>query len=429
MKVIRTLLLIFLSPGISFGQTALTGNAKSIILTPPLEMQYTLGGYGARMNKPAEAIHDDIKAKALVISDGAKKHVTVTLDVVGLPPTVKPLVVKQLQGTGWNENNILLLPSHSHSSLEMLAMNDKNIFDNAAIGIFQQELLDFVVDKISNLIRETDMDLKPISVGTEQIKLEGLNRNRRGDETVDQELTVTRIDLVDGKPLAAMINWTAHPTIMDEHDMWVSGGWPGYLQRELEAWIGNDVIAMYYNGAEGNQSVIAESHGSHYEQAEYYGREMARHSLSLYEKIVPKPNPIFQYDLQKIDLPPLKAHPNFMQTGGEEYQLNEAQIQGLLQQVFPTYTYIPVLQLGDLMIVGAPGELFAEIGLNIKSQIKKTGIPCPVIGGLANEWVSYIMPEEEYHQGGYESSMSFYGPNLGSIIQKSMIQTAKNIQQ
>ncbi len=428
MKSIQTLFLIFLSSGIAIGQSALLGNAKSIVLTPPLEMQYTLGGYGARMNKPAEAIHDDVKAKALVINDDNKKYVIVTLDVVGLPPNVKPLVVEQLKGTGWNENNILLLPSHSHSSLEMLAINDKNIFENAAIGIFQKELLDFVVDKISNLIRETDMDLKPISVGTKQIKLEGVNRNRRGDESVDQELTVTRIDLENGDPLAVLVNWTAHPTIMDEHDMWVSGGWPGYLQRELESWIGKDIVAMYYNGAEGNQSVIAEPHSSHYEKAEYYGRKMAKQSLSLYEEIAPNPNPVFRYDLQKIDLPPLKAHPNFMQTGGTEYQLNEAQIQGLLQQIFPTYTFIPVLQLGGLMIVGAPGELFAEIGLDIKSQLKRKGVPYPVIGGLANEWVSYIMPEEEYNQGGYEASMSFYGPNLGAVIQQSMIRTAQNIQ-
>ena len=87
-----------------------------------------------------------------------------------------------------------------------------------------------------------------------QVVLNDLNRNRRGDESVDRELTVTRIDDLNDEPVVVLVNWTAHPTIMDEHDMWVSGGWPGYLQRELEAWIGNDVVAMYYNGAEGDQS-------------------------------------------------------------------------------------------------------------------------------------------------------------------------------
>ena len=55
----------------------------------------------------------------------------------------------------------------------------------------------------------------------------------------------------------------------------VSGGWPRYLQRELEAWIGQDVVAMDYNWAEIDQSVTAGGAGSHNEKAEIYGREIA----------------------------------------------------------------------------------------------------------------------------------------------------------
>jgi hypothetical protein len=43
----------------------LTASVSTIDITPPLEMKYTLGGYGERMNKPAEGIHDRIFAKAL----------------------------------------------------------------------------------------------------------------------------------------------------------------------------------------------------------------------------------------------------------------------------------------------------------------------------------------------------------------------------
>ena len=39
------------------------------------------------------------------------------------------------------------------------------------------------------------------------------------------------------------------------------------------------------------------------------------------------------------------------------------------------------------------------------------------IGGLANEWISYILTEDQYvNGGGYEASISFYGPKLGEII-------------
>ncbi len=407
-----------------FAQSTTRGNAKSVIITPPLELKYTLGGYGARMSKPAEGIHDDIKAKALVLDDGKKKMAVVTMDIVGFPPNVRPLVAQRLAGTGWTLDNILLLPSHSHSSLEMSAINNKNVFGMPAIGIFQPKLLAFVVKELAKLIKETDQGLVPLKVGTGQVILEGLNRNRRGDETIDKELTVTRIDKMDGKPLAVLVNWTAHPTIMDEHDMWVSGGWPGYLQRELEDWIGEDVVAMYYNGAEGDQSVVTSMGNSHYERAEYYGRRIAKETLDLYRKIEVSKEVSFNFNSQKIALPPRVPHPSFMETGGEEYQLSEEKVQVLLNQLFPATTYITAFSLGELMIVGAPGEMIAELGVSIKASLKDQGFKYPVIGGLANEWISYILTESEYKQGGYETSVSFYGPTLGEEVQREMLRTA-----
>jgi len=53
----------------------LVGNVASIDLTPDLSMKFALGGYGSRMSKPAEAVHDRIWAKALVLKEVDKKYV------------------------------------------------------------------------------------------------------------------------------------------------------------------------------------------------------------------------------------------------------------------------------------------------------------------------------------------------------------------
>ena len=164
-----------------------------------------------------------------------------------------------------------------------------------------------------------------------------------------------------------------------------------------------------------------------HEKAEYYGRKIAKYTLNVYEGISPSEKTFFAYSQNEIELPDRTPHPDFMQTGGEEYQLDEQKIQILLEQVFPTSTFISALRVGDLLIVGAPGELIAELALDIKSELKKEGVTYPVIGGLANEWISYILTEDEYHQGGYETSASFYGPTLGEVIRVEMINTAKNL--
>jgi len=404
--------------------SAIEANVAVIKLTPPLELGYTLGGYGARMSKPAEGIHDDIWAKALVLHDAGKKYAIVTLDILGLPPNVKPQVIEKLNKSGWTEENIMLLPSHSHASLEMFALNDKNIFGLAPIGIFQPELLDFVVKSLADLIKSADQDLQPVKIGSHSKLIEGLNRNRRGAPFVDKTLTVTRIDHINGQPMTILVNWTGHPTIMDENDMLVSGGWPGYLQRELEDWIGQGVVAMFYNGPQGDQSVIAEGAGSNFEKAEKYGRSMAINVLNIYSNINPAENIRFSYNYKIIPLPDREAHPDFMETGGKEYGLDEEKINVLLNQVFPVQTSIGACRLGDLLIVGAPGELIAELGLNVKDNLKTRGIKYPAIGGLANQWISYILSEKEYHKGGYESSVSFYGKDLGNVIVRGMMETA-----
>ncbi len=406
-------------------QEPLKGNAKSITITPPLEIGYTLGGYGARMSKPAQGIHDDIKAKALVLSDGSKKFAIITMDMLGFPPNVRPMIAEKLSQSGWKAENIMLLPSHTHTSLEMFALNNRNIFGMAAIGIFQPELLDFIVEKLALLIEDTDRQLVPVKTGTGQVSLENLNRNRRGATSVDRELTVTRVDDLNDNPMAILVNWTAHPTIMDADDMWVSGGWPGYLQRELEDWIDDDIVAMYYNGAVGDQSVIARRGGSNYEKAEYYGRTIAKEALSLYQNIVPSGNTVLEVVSREITLPSKKPHPSFMQTGGAEYQLDESKIQALLDHIFPGTTQITALQVGGLMIIGAPGEIIAELGLATKNELRNLGVKNPVIGGIANEWLSYILTVEEYEKGGYESSVSFYGPGLGQVIYDGMLETGR----
>ncbi len=406
----------------------LTANVSSVDITPPLSMKYTLGGYGERMNKPAEGIHDHIWAKALTMKKGDCKYALITLDILGLPQNVKSELVKRLSGTGWSNKNMMLLPSHSHGSLEMAALNSKNILNNPNLGIFQPELLHFLLDKLENLVKEADRNYQPVKIGTGSAMLEGLNRNRRKDPDIDKELTVTRIDLKNGKPLAVLVNWTAHPTFLGGTDMLVSAEWPGYLQSELQHLIGKGVTAMYFNGAEGDQSTILSSPKKGYEKIEIYGKIIANKAFDLYQTIKPGKVKAFEYAYRTITLPEHAAHPSFMKTGGEEYGLNEKTVKIVMDVLAPKETGLGALRIGDLLISGVPGEMTAGLGLNIKKTVATAGIKHVVIGGLASEWISYILSSDQYiHGEGYESSVSFYGPGLGELISKEVIKTAQSM--
>jgi hypothetical protein len=271
-----------------------------------------------------------------------------------------------------------------------------------------------------------------VTLGTTSKQIPGWNRNRRGDPETDDELTITRIDTLDGKPLAVLVNFTAHPTFMSENEMLFSGDWPGHLQRALEAVIGQNVTVMYYNGAQGDQSPVSrpESGESRWERSERYGTDLALVAADAWRTIPTQRDVPFDFHRHAFDLPKRQWHPDFMSTGGAEYGLSEAIMDDVLAAMSPTQTTSGVLQLGELLIVGIPGEMAAGLGLQIKSDAKAiTGAKHPVIGGLANEWIGYILTADEYTSGGgYEASMSFYGPELGERITQGALDSVRQLE-
>jgi hypothetical protein len=67
-------------------------------------------------------------------------------------------------------------------------------------------------------------------------------------------------------------------------------------------------------------------------------------------------------------------------------------------------TYISAMRIGELALVGLPGEIFVEHGLAIKqrSPFKHT---CVV--ELANDWIGYIPTTRAFTEGSYETELIY----------------------
>ncbi|MCK5644286.1 MAG: hypothetical protein KAJ19_26035, partial [Gammaproteobacteria bacterium] len=77
-------------------------------------------------------------------------------------------------------------------------------------------------------------------------------------------------------------------------------------------------------------------------------------------------------------------------------------------------TEIQLLAIGDIYILGLPGEVLVEIGLEIK---QKAGIENLFIISIANDTIGYVCPEIAYKQGGYEpTSATKLAPGAGEHI-------------
>ena len=68
--------------------------------------------------------------------------------------------------------------------------------------------------------------------------------------------------------------------------------------------------------------------------------------------------------------------------------------------------------MGDeLAIVGLPGEVFAELGLDLRAR---SPFPHTLVLGLANEAIGYVPTRRAYDEGGYEPTSSRLQPGGGS---------------
>ena len=385
----------------------------------PLEegIETQLGGYGDRAGKPAEGVHDTIYGKAAVFAFDGKKCALLTLDVCHLPRAVVDETIEKAAIPELTYETVMMVASHSHAGLEGMSMDPRNIANNPHIGIFKPEILNFVAARLAQALQEANAGLQPVTMGAGAVTVPGMNRNRRheGDPT-DEDMTVVRFDTTDGKPLIALVNYTAHGTIMTSDIMHVSGGWAGVMQRTVEDLLGSGVTCMYTNGPEGDVAPAGYTGGSRWEMAEQYGRRIGEKAATVAEAIGTKPVTEFEQTMRWVELPGKQAAPDFMKIAGDEYHVSEEQLQMLLDQMWPTQAPLYGLRIEDFAMVTFPGEPITAIGLPVKQTLRANGIQYPAVAALTNDLIGYILTEEEYHKSGYEVTASFYGPGLGAII-------------
>ena len=73
-------------------------------------------------------------------------------------------------------------------------------------------------------------------------------------------------------------------------------------------------------------------------------------------------------------------------------------------------------RLGDIGLVGVPGEMFARLGLDLRSR---SPFPHTCIVGLANEPLGYIPDRQAYEDGGYQTwpaGHSIMAPGTGEAM-------------
>jgi hypothetical protein len=93
---------------------------------------------------------------------------------------------------------------------------------------------------------------------------------------------------------------------------------------------------------------------------------------------------------------------------------------------------IEVMLLGidgpGVVLVGQPGEVFAQTGVSLRRDLRAAGVRHPFVVGYANGWRAYLTPREAYADGGYEVDWARavgHAPSLQDDIRSALLACAQ----
>jgi len=387
-------------PGLARDGNLRAGAAVADITPPKSTWNVMMAGYFNPQQTPQGA-HDKLHAKALVVDNGQVRLCIVTTDLLSIPINLRNATLAKLSpSAGLAPERVLMCASHTHSGPGGLT---EMTFAAQFLGGFRPDLADFVAAKIARAIEAAAARLRPATWGCAAENVAGFTHNRRGNQTINPRFAVIRVDGTDRKPIALLVNFGTHPVFLDDDNRLFSADFVGYMLGAIEARRGG--VAMFANGAQGDQNPDQdEKLTTAYARAEAYGKRMALEAMRIAARA------------------PTRR------------QAALASILGDLQLPKPTVDIetrlVPIMavRISDVLLLGVPGEATAEVGLEIEKRARQFGFELPIVIGLANDEISYILSREDYLRGEYEAKMSFFGADLGPLMVKAMTDLASRIQ-
>jgi neutral ceramidase len=363
----------------------LKAGAATADITPPVGIP--MWGYAVRHDAPSVGVRDELYARAVVLDDGDEKLLIVSLDLGRAPARASTARIRE-RLRAQNINHMLLVASHTHHG-PVMELDD--------IPDVKNPYTRTVEDRICDLAAKALKDAAPARVGV-AAKLSELNRNRhskRADAPVDKTLTVLRVETTDGKPIATLVNFAAHPTMLDAKLLEFSAEWPGAMAKRVQEATG--APCLFLQGASGDLTTKPPQSGT----PDDFGAAVAEEVLAQSKTIT-----------CNIDRPNLKAmreefrFPCLLQVGDPlvKFSLQSIFFPGLVafyereyrEAVRPEVTTIVLTdQLG---LVGFSGEMFCGHALSLRRRARMDHL---LICGYCNDYQQYFPTIEAISEGGY----------------------------
>ncbi|WP_404710016.1 hypothetical protein [Sphingomonas sp. MMS24-J13] len=359
----------------------------------------------ASLPEGTDGVHDPVFVRAIVVDNGATRAALVSVDTIGIPTDVWARVSRRIeQQLGIPARNLMLGATHTHSAFLRGAP-------------FEDGVVRAVADATKRLQPATiayGTGVSYINVNRNMIDpathrwTEGPNYDGPSDKTV----AVVRFSDTAGKPIAVYYNYAVHAVLSGQLDQ-VSADIPGATSGYIEDSLGPDTVAVWSEGAAGDQNPIYFQQT--YDLREWRIRDYAKRGIDISNTMLPggkglnKQDPavvrLMNQQRQMVvsmgqmlgeevlhvvrttpDRPFARASIEGAQStitcpGRTRIDSGRAGSPGHYEDAGPVPIRLSMVALGDIVIGGVDAELFTTIGQRLKqeSPFKRT-----ILATLAN---------------------------------------------
>jgi neutral ceramidase len=432
-------------------QSSYQVGAATADITPPVGTPLA-GNF--RDDYASRGVKEPLRSRALVVRQGDRAVALIAADLVTAPDALVARVRQEVQNScGLAPQQVMVAATHTHSgpAVEPVAGPD------VSAAVIEQVLPGIV----QSCVRAWE-SCQAMGFWATTTRGDGLFFNRRLrlrdgstvmnwtlplSESIDRELGPVDDQigvLLAGRdrdhPAAVTVNAALHAAVLAGDNWLMNPDWPGYYYRAVRAIFGPDTTAMFLQGAEGNINHI-DAHdplqGRGFKEAQRIGSAVGLAAAGARFDAPPVAGPI-AWSSQVISLPPRRitaqqrtwaervvadAHRSGRELPGQVDGIPELifardQIE-LAQRPQPYSAEIQVFRIGDVAIVGLPGEFFVEFGLAIK---RASPARVTLVVGLANGSAGYVPTAAAFDEGGYEPTAWRYSrlaPECGAICVES----------
>jgi len=459
----------------------LAGVARADI-TPPVGMAQL--NWGSQTHVEAVGVDPaGMYVTAIVLASGGQKFAMVDVDALFVPGYAA-IAARVAATTGIPAEHVRLGATHTHAGPVVSVVRGPLGVDFSRYQEAQARYNAMVADKVVAAIVEAHSKLRPAHAfgarGTGTININRRVRAEAGrpaavgrnpDGFVDRELVVIRIDGADGKPMAVLVNFQCHGTVLAYENKFFSPDWIGPMRKAVETAMPG-VTCLFFQGAAGNQGPIEGFTGDldvPRRLGSILGYQAAALALGV-ETVKREPkfegfvestafqakqhwrvsgprDATMKFTTKVLDMPPrqysakeidematavggAETKAEAAKAGGDPWEIHQAEarlrrISDLLKQwrkphdPTPVKVRVQVMRLGDMAIVSMPGEPFAEIGVAVK---KASPFAITMFCGYSSgEGGDYMPTAPEFVQGGYEVQRTPYGEGAAEKLIRETI--------